>query len=175
MPKTKVSDCTPLLKRYGYDYQVTEHRIYFRGRSITKDFGGFADLLAWRPLDVRSTLSELEPDRWDFRGCLAIQACTHGSTNAHLDKATQGEPSNKLRTWLLAGNRFEIWSFPDRSKKGRFFFLQKTDSLGRTRRVRQLDIRFLRITYSEGFYYEPQTELECFGHAHRENSRSSVC
>jgi hypothetical protein len=167
---TWTPECYTLLKRFGYTYEPVERRIpggpggpY----TVTKDFGGFADILAWRPVSVREIISELEG--FVFTGVLAIQACSHSTLAAHITKVTQGLPSEKLASFLLAGNRFEVWAFPEPRKKKRYVLTWITDSAGRRRQVRQLDMRSTRITFDNGqFWSEPTTELGCFGYQHRD-------
>lgn len=58
-----------------------------------RDFLGFADILACRRIES---------------GVLAVQATTRGHVGDRLKRA-QNRP--ELRTWLAAGNRFEVWGW----------------------------------------------------------------
>lgn len=146
--------CFRLLRRYDYRYQSVERFLRFRGAFRREDFGGFADVLAWRPITPREVLAEL--DGFHFTGALAIQICGDDGLWPHLDKLTQGTRRDDLRDWLLAGNRCEIWAFPRAAR------VHKTR--GAVGVDRRLVVRFLRLSHDAEFYYEETTELTCFGY-----------
>jgi hypothetical protein len=100
-----------LLKEQGYDTWIVEkpYNPYTKRR---EDMFNFADLVAIR---------------LDMPGVTAIQA-TGEDCSGHIKKMVDGYVSNKgrtippnlyLKTWLGSGNRFFIWSWILRGKKGR--------------------------------------------------------
>lgn len=91
-----------LLKQCGYTYDTVERRLL---RDVTRDFCGFADLMAFRASNTGNYL-------YHKSGVLAIQVCSYSTLAAHIHKVTKGDPAPALRTWLLANNRFEVWAFP---------------------------------------------------------------
>lgn len=87
------------LKKRGYTAHVVERFNTFV--KIRQDFGGFADILAYK-------LGE--------PGVLAIQACVgSGDVAKHVNKL---KPLANVKTWLQAGNRLEIWSWAKRGERG---------------------------------------------------------
>lgn len=97
-----------LLKRAHWEAEVVERWIPWAkrpgetggtngdggGRGIRRDFGNFADILAWRE---------------NMRGVLAIQCHPADSMAAHRAKVlTTPEIAAKVRKWLLAGNTFRL-------------------------------------------------------------------
>lgn len=149
-----------LLKRYGYTYDCVERRLT---RQITRDFCGFADILAFRPIlgsDLVKYPALIQPDTHDiFQGILAIQVCSYTTVNAHLNKIIKGDPAQPLIDWIECGNRFELWAFaPPSSKrvKGRKYPPRFVEvGLERRHQVRALDPLWDR------------TELQLFGYSDR--------
>ena len=100
------------LRKLGYDAAVVEQWIPRVRRR--RDLFGFADIIAIRPGEV-----------------LAVQACSGGGNSkrgsdhgTHRAKILAHDPERKvqiydrLRNWLEAGAKFEIWSW--RKKDGRW-------------------------------------------------------
>jgi hypothetical protein len=85
-----------LLRRRGFVADVCERWLAQAG--IRRDLFGCIDLVAVHPRE---------------NGVLGIQATTASNLSARLRKAV-GLPA--LKTWLAAGNRFEVWGW---SKHGR--------------------------------------------------------
>ena len=75
----------------GWTAAVTERWNPYAG--IRQDLFGFIDVLAIREGAV---------------GCLAIQATTGDNATKRMAKAAGVE---HLKTWLAAGNRFEVWAW----------------------------------------------------------------
>lgn len=84
------------IKKRGYTAQVVEK--WNPHARIRQDLFGVIDIVA------------LAPDH-----ILAIQACAGASHSARREKAL-AEP--RLRLWLAAGGRFEVWSFAKRGARG---------------------------------------------------------
>jgi len=110
-----------LLRKYGYSSTTVEQWVTFRGGvsgpGYRKDFMGFADILAWRPLmgeDLKN-LAVVER-KWD--GVLAVQGCGATGLAEHIRKVTEGAVGEALKIWLLAGNRFEVWAWGMRGGRG---------------------------------------------------------
>lgn len=100
-----------LLKEMGYDTWIVEKPFnpYTKKR---EDLFGFGDLLAIKEGD---------------QGCIAIQACGEDAST-HVSKLLKGYidkngrvwgPNHHLLLWLKTGNRFFIWSWVLRGKKGK--------------------------------------------------------
>lgn len=89
-----------ILRCRGATAQVVEHWNAHARRRV--DLFGVIDIVA------------IEPGQ---RGVLGIQATDASSVSKRVTKA-QAEP--RLRAWLAAGNRFEVWGFPTvaRDRKG---------------------------------------------------------
>lgn len=98
-PKS-LSKSLNLLKRNGYTAHSVER--YNSFVKIRQDFGGFADILAYKPGEF---------------GVLAVQACMgNGDVSKHLKKYSMNK---NMRTWIESGNRFEIWSWAKRGDRGK--------------------------------------------------------
>ena len=80
-----------LLRRRGYLADVTER--WIPHANVRKDLFGFADVAA---IAI------------DQPGVLGVQATTIDHVSARLSKA-RALPA--LKTWLAAGNRFEVWGW----------------------------------------------------------------
>jgi hypothetical protein len=100
-----------LLKEQGYDTWIVEKpwSPYTKRR---EDLFNFADLVGIRQ---------------DITGVVAIQACGEDA-QSHVHKILVGfrdksgkeiPPNEHVKTWLLAGNRFFIWSWCLRGAKGK--------------------------------------------------------
>lgn len=158
-------ECYKLLERYGYTYEGVERWIPFGAKGgYRKDFLGFADILAFRPLTIDDGLERLTNLSITTTGVLAIQACEESTFLDHIHKVTLGEPRTALADWLLCGNRFEVWGFPRRSRKSR---LRKTSD---NRHI--LNTRFAKLTYELQagqfvFFEEDITELQLYGYETR--------
>lgn len=144
-----------LLTKYGYTFDVVERRLF---RNITRDFCGFADLLAFRsvsfPHDLTAT-SWICGNQDAFRGILALQICNYGGFQEHLRHLTLGDPSTALTEWLLCGNRCEIWAYPS-----------PRDGVRKPPKFRRL---FLATSNRNGnliLSFLSETELEAFGYCH---------
>lgn len=87
-----------LLRCEGYTAQVVER--WNPHARIRQDLFGVIDVVAIRA---------------DETGVLGIQATSGDNVSARLHKAKDAEA---LRTWLAAGNRFEVWGW--RKVKGRW-------------------------------------------------------
>lgn len=88
------------LKKRGYTAHVVERFNTFV--KIRQDFGGFADILAYKAG---------EP------GVLAVQACVgKGDVAKHVTKL---KPLATVKEWLKSSNRFEIWSWAKRGERGK--------------------------------------------------------
>jgi hypothetical protein len=147
-----------LLRRHGYHAVVMERwEPTHSGGKIRRDFpyskhGGFADILAWRPLRIREAV--FAPiDGYDLHGVLAVQVCSESNIMAHYHKIVSGTPYADVRDWLLAGNRLEIFAFPTAKRKSR-----------RAGPHRQLNLRFIRFSFTDELLWEDATELSCFGY-----------
>ena len=86
-----------LLRSEGYTAQVVERFCPYSRRRI--DLFSCIDIVAVRPGQT-----------------LGIQA-TSGANHSHRRDKAIAEP--KLREWLLAGNRFEIWSWAKKGPRGK--------------------------------------------------------
>jgi hypothetical protein len=80
------------LRSEGWTTDKVEQRLPIPGRFVTRDMGGFADGSAWK----------------GGAGILAWQATSGSNVAAHITKVIN---SDKLREWILAGARFEIWGW----------------------------------------------------------------
>lgn len=100
------------LRKNGYHASIVEKWNQFA--RIRQDFGGFADILAYKPQEA---------------GVLAIQATSDekgGNVSARVKKLTAPEPDDKhgpsrienIKAWLGAGNRLEVWGFGKRGERG---------------------------------------------------------
>jgi hypothetical protein len=88
------------LKKLGYTAQVVEQTIRGKGMVFKRDLFGCIDIIA---VGVEA-------------GCLGVQACAGGSHAARLTKAKE---QYGLVTWLLHGNRFEVWSWAKQGPRGK--------------------------------------------------------
>lgn len=88
------------LKKRGFTAHIVEKWNSFI--KIRQDFGGFADVLAYKK---------------DYPGVLAINCCLdNGEVNAHVVKY---EVMENVRTWLTSGNRLEVWGWGIRGERGK--------------------------------------------------------
>lgn len=111
-------------KRRGWTAQVVERRIPFN--NVTVDLFGCIDIVAIVPAlpPKRCTCcaymaGECMCGAWDRdrdSTIIGIQACAGSSHAARRTKAL-AEP--RLKAWLEAGARFEIWSFSKRGARGK--------------------------------------------------------
>lgn len=112
MATKSIQHSTTALREMGYEYAIVEKYNQFVRRR--QDFGGFADILAWKQ---------------GVKGVLAVQACAgRGDMSKHVTKLTTVSPTEdevkgkarirKIRAWLGAGNRLEIWSWAKRGPRG---------------------------------------------------------
>ncbi len=146
-----------LLKRYGYIAETVEKWIHYTNRR--KDLFGFLDILAYRtPLLTDAHL--LNPD-CPTTGMLGVQACSEAALSAHIQKVTATpEVGDRLRDYLLCGNRYELWGFP---RPGRRRLVAVRDPSGRT--INQTRIRFIKLTYEDdNFFQDETTELVFYGY-----------
>lgn len=116
MPTPKyIQRAYTLLRKYSYHYDLVERS---NGR-VSRDFCGFADIIAFRPITGQDCVSNPEllnnPEPW--QGCLAVQVCRYTDFAEHRNKIDTPPQSNELHAWLSAGNRFEIWAFPTTADK----------------------------------------------------------
>lgn len=81
------------LRDAGWTAEKVEQRLPIPGRYVTRDMGGFADGISWKP----------------GLGILAWNATSGANVAAHVNKYND-EPG-KLRDWLLAGGQFQIWGW----------------------------------------------------------------
>jgi len=86
------------LRREGWLAEVVER--FIPGARVRRDLFGFADILAIKA---------------DHPGCLGIQVTTTGHMADRYAKMTSEPVVGRLRVWLAASNRVEIWGW---SKKG---------------------------------------------------------
>ena len=86
-----------MLRNEGYTAQVVERYCHFSRRRI--DLFSCIDIVALHPGQT-----------------VGIQA-TSGANHSHRRDKAVAEP--KLREWLLAGNRFEIWSWSKKGPRGK--------------------------------------------------------
>jgi len=93
-PKRKSPTARALedLRKMGFVADVVERRL--PRCFITKDFFGCIDIIAARP----------------GIGILAVQA-TGGDGGNHAARIAKSIAEARLRTWLLSGGRFEVWSY----------------------------------------------------------------
>ena len=89
------------LREDGWTGHVVERYNPFAHKR--QDFGGFADILAYKSGET---------------GVLAIQACSDngGDVSAHTHKLL---PLETVRTWVLSHNRLEIWGWGLRGERGK--------------------------------------------------------
>jgi len=85
------------LREMGFTAQVVER--WNPHARIRQDLFGCIDIVAIHP--------EL--------GTLGVQACAGGS---HATRRVKCCGESKLRTWLTAGNAFEIWSYAKQGPRG---------------------------------------------------------
>ena len=97
------------LKKRGCVYQVTEHWNPFARRRV--DLFGVIDVLAI-----------------DGGRIIGIQTTSGDNHSKRIDKARE-EP--RLIAWLLAGGRFEVWSWAKRGARGKrkLWTLRRTEAL----------------------------------------------
>jgi len=160
MPRDFTPEALRLLHRYGYQAAKVERYDSFRQRS--RDFLGFADIIAYRAptLADPEILNPLNP----LYGTLYLQICSRGSMAAHVDKVTSPPISTSLADCLLSGNRFELWAFPHRTGT-RGHRLQPIRRGNRTHY--QLKMSFLQLSYdplTQTFFTEDTTELTHLGY-----------
>lgn len=90
------------LKKQGYRCHIVERWNSFA--KIRQDFGGFADILAYK---------EGQP------GVLAIQTTSDDNVSSRVKKITEHEADDKksveryynVRCWLGSNNRIEVWGW----------------------------------------------------------------
>lgn len=82
------------------------------GGGVRQDFGGFADLIAWKPL-TRSDINRCQS------GILAVQCCAASGLNAHLDKYRKDRDTRvRIRDWIRAGGRFLLYGWRKLKPRG---------------------------------------------------------
>lgn len=86
------------LRTMGFTCQTVERWNSFARKRI--DLFGCIDIVAAR----------------DGIGLLAVQACAGAS---HAARRTKSLAEPRLRVWLMAGGRFEIWSYAKRGARGK--------------------------------------------------------
>jgi hypothetical protein len=87
------------LKKRGYTCHIVEKWNHFA--KIRQDFGGFADILAYRN---------------DLAGVFAIQTTSDSNVSARVTKSLQ---ISNLGTWLCAGNTFQVWGWGRKGERGK--------------------------------------------------------
>lgn len=97
-------------RKRGYPAQVVEQTI--PRTFIKRDLFGCIDIIA---------IERCCPEHADGECCaprvLAIQATGGSGSHAHRRTKVLAEP--RIRHWLLAGGRFEIWSWNKRGARGK--------------------------------------------------------
>lgn len=86
------------LRSEGWTTDKVEQRLPIPGKFVTRDMGGFADGIAWKP----------------GAGILAWNATSGSNVAAHVNKYHGigiGVENKNLRLWLLAGGQFQIWGW----------------------------------------------------------------
>ncbi len=97
MTKSPTQRALADLRKLGYTVQVVERWNPYA--KIRQDLFGFIDIIAMRPGEL-----------------LGVQACAGASHAARREKALS-EP--RLRTWLEAGGKAEIWSYAKQGPRGK--------------------------------------------------------
>ena len=87
------------LRKDGWIAEKVEQRLPIPGRFVTRDMGGFADGVAWRP---------------DY-GILAWQATSGSNVSSRLNKIAVNE---KARDWILAGGLLQVWGWRKAGDRG---------------------------------------------------------
>jgi hypothetical protein len=90
------------LRRCGYVADVVERFVPYPSPGHHKDFIGCVDILAFRVGEA---------------GVLAVQATSADNISARVKKSVT---LPALKTWLAAGNRFEVWGWAQRGNKGKW-------------------------------------------------------
>ncbi len=91
-----------LLRDQGYHVVKVEYWSHYAKRRI--DFGGFADILAWRG---------------DIPGVLAVQATTDSNVSARIRKVLDNSDlCDRVRDWQLAGNVYQVWGWGKHGARG---------------------------------------------------------
>lgn len=93
---TPTTETIKKLKRDGYTVAIVEKWNAFA--KIRQDLFGFIDVLAIRKGEI-----------------LGIQTTSRANVNARIKKSLA---SPHLKTWLLAGGRFEVWGWSKKGKRG---------------------------------------------------------
>ena len=87
------------LRKRGYIAHIVEKWNPFA--KIRQDFGGFADILAYKP---------------EIPGVLAIQTTSDSNIANRVAKSSQ---NSNLRAWLASGASFEVWGWGRKGKRGK--------------------------------------------------------
>lgn len=91
------------LRDQGYHVVKVEYWSHFAKRRV--DFGGFADVLAWRG---------------DVPGVLAVQATTDSNVSARIRKVlASSELRDRVTDWTLAGNQYQVWGWGLHGERGK--------------------------------------------------------
>lgn len=100
MPSKPTQRTLKKLRAEGWTCHIVEHFNHFS--RVRQDFGGFADILAYKPGES---------------GVLAIQCCADngGDVSSHMKKLA---PLPNVKAWLEAENRLEIWGWGLRGERG---------------------------------------------------------
>lgn len=135
MPATRTLNA---FREAGYHIGNVERFVYQIRKRF--DFMGFADMIAYRP---------------PLMGCIALQATSSGHVADHVEKLTNGEVGERVKAWLIAGNRLEVWGWSKKGKAGK----------------RKLYTpRVIQLTWDgKNFYQEEATELRVFLGEHAES------
>ena len=99
MPRDTLRHVYPLLKRADDWYERVD---IMQRHGMRKDFGGFADVLAWHV---------------EKPGVLAIQSCTESHMNPHKEKL---EMLPRVGEWVDSrSRRLELWVWAKRGAAGK--------------------------------------------------------
>lgn len=101
MPSKPTQRTLKELRENGWTCHIVEKWNSFA--KIRQDFGGFGDILAYKPGRV---------------GVLAIQTCADNGGDVQR-RVTKLTPLANVTTWLQAGNRLEIWGWGLRGARGK--------------------------------------------------------
>ena len=109
-PASPTARTLATLRAMDYLAEKVEQRLPIPGRFVTRDFGGFGDILAAHP----------------GRGILLVQATSRPNVNARINKITLADlpgkspkhPAMRMNPvrlnvirWLAAGGRAEVWGW----------------------------------------------------------------